>query len=167
MAGLRWEDVDLKAKTIRIVENRVAVGKEIMTGTPKSKRSRRVLPMPDSLVDVLKAAGKRQREEKIRPGGAYNGGDYVACDEAGRPYRPNLLTFRWKKLLKELGIVYVWLHDARHSCASLMHSKHVHRDYCGVAGACLCHVHDGGVHAQRVRSVEGRGHEFRSRCDNP
>lgn len=45
ITGLRWTNVDLKAQTVRIVENRVAVGTEIMSGTPKSKASIRTPPM--------------------------------------------------------------------------------------------------------------------------
>ena len=68
IAGLRRANVNLTDKTIgagadalparsvRIEENRVAVGKQIETGTPKSKASNRTLPMPDEVVDVLKAA---------------------------------------------------------------------------------------------------------------
>ncbi len=41
------------------------------------------------------------------------------------PYHPNLLTFRWGKLLDNLGIEQVRLHDARHSCATLMHLRGV------------------------------------------
>lgn len=125
ISGLRWSNVDLKAKTIRIMENRVAVGREIVTGTPKSKRSVRTLPMPESVVDVLRAARKRQLEEKLRLGEAYHDGGYVACDEIGQPYNPNLLTFRWGKMLGDMGIPPVRLHDARHSCATLMHMKSV------------------------------------------
>jgi integrase len=35
------------------------------------------------------------------------------------------LTFRWGKLLDDLGIDRVRLHDARHSCATLMHLRGV------------------------------------------
>jgi integrase len=55
IAGLRWYNVDLKAKTVVIVENRVANGKQILTGTPKSKASNRMLPMPEEVVAILKA----------------------------------------------------------------------------------------------------------------
>ena len=41
------------------------------------------------------------------------------------PYHPNLLTFLWGKLLDDLGIKHVRLHDARHSCATLMHLRGV------------------------------------------
>jgi integrase len=41
------------------------------------------------------------------------------------PYHPNLLTYRWGKLLDDRGIERVRLHDARHSCATLMHLRGV------------------------------------------
>ncbi len=125
IAGLRWTNVDLKTQTVRVAENRVAVGKQILSGTPKSKASTRTLPMPAEVVDVLRAARKRQSEERLAFGSGYGSGEYVASDEAGQPYHPNLLTFRWGRMLDGLGIERVRLHDARHSCATLMHLRHV------------------------------------------
>ena len=125
VAGLRWSNVDLKAKTVTIAENRVAVGKQIVSGTPKSRASNRTLPLPDEVVDVLRAARKRQAEEQLAFGAGYGSGEYVATDETGQPYHPNLLTFRWGGMLDGLGIKRVRLHDARHSCATLMHLRQV------------------------------------------
>ena len=137
IAGLRWSNINLTdevrgdgsdaipARSIRISENRVAVGKHIETGTPKSAASRRTLPMPEEVVGLLKAARKAQTEERLAFGEGYGPGEYVACDETGEPYHPNLLTFRWGKLLDGLGIKRVRLHDARHSCATLMHKRGV------------------------------------------
>lgn len=125
IAGLRWTNVDLKAKQVSVVENRVAIGKEIVSGTPKSKASTRTLPLPDEVVDVLKAARKRQAEERLAFGEGYRSGQYVACDETGEPFHPNLLTFRWGRMLDGLGIERVRLHDARHTCGTLMHLRGV------------------------------------------
>ena len=36
---------------------------------------------------------------------------------------PTPLPSRWQKLLIDMGIGYVRLHDARHSCATLMHLR--------------------------------------------
>jgi integrase len=58
-------------------------------------------------------------------GAGYDSGEYVASDETGQPYHPNLLTFRWGRMLDGLGIEPVRLHDARHSCATLMHLRRV------------------------------------------
>jgi integrase len=74
IAGLRWTNVDLNGKTVRIAGNRVAVGAEIMSGTPKSKASSRTLPMPEEVVDVLRAARKRQAEERLAFGSGYGSG---------------------------------------------------------------------------------------------
>jgi integrase len=125
ISGLRWADVDLKAATVSITENRVVVGKTVVTGTPKSKASTRTLPMPDEVVEVLKAARKRQLGERLAFGEGYGSGEYVASDEIGRPYHPSRVTFRWGRMLEDLGIGYVRLHDARHSCATLMHLRGV------------------------------------------
>jgi integrase len=81
--------------------------------------------MPDEVVEVRRAARKRQREERLAFGEGYGPGEYVASDEFGQPYHPNLLTFRWGKLLDDLNIDRVRLHDARHSCATLMHLRGV------------------------------------------
>ena len=51
IAGLRWANVDLNPKTVTVSENRMTVGKEIMTGTPKSKASTRTLPMPNEVAE--------------------------------------------------------------------------------------------------------------------
>jgi integrase len=137
IAGLRWCNVNLTdksvgdgddalpPKSVRIAENRVAIGSTIDTGTPKSKASNRTLPLPDEVVDVLKAARKRQLEERLAFGEGYGSDEYVACDEAGQPYHSNVLTFRWGRMLDGLKIKRVRLHDARHTCGTLMHLRGV------------------------------------------
>ncbi|MGA8124301.1 MAG: site-specific integrase [Mycobacterium sp.] len=125
IAGLRWVNVDLKAKTVSIVENRMTIGKEVVTGTPKSNASTRTLPMPGEVVEPLRAARKRQTEERLAFGAGYGSGEYVASDETGQPCHPDTLTSRWGRMLDELGIKRVRLHDARHSCATLMHLRQV------------------------------------------
>jgi integrase len=103
IAGLRWTNADLKTQTVRVAENRVAVGKHILSGTPKSKASTRTLRMPAEVVDVLPAARKRQSEERLAFGSGYGSGEYVASDESEQPYHPNLLTFRWGRMLDGWG----------------------------------------------------------------
>ncbi len=125
----RWPSVgqgddQLPPKSVRIVENRVVLGKQrVESGTPKSKASRRTLPLPDDAVQALKAARQRQREERLKSGEGYGGGEYVCSDEMGSPLHPDAITSRWQKLLRDMDIAYVRLHDARHSCATLMHFR--------------------------------------------
>jgi integrase len=133
ISGLRWCNVnvtdkavgDLPARSIRITENRVEVGGQIEIGSPKSAASRRVLPLPDDAVDLLRAARKRQLAERLAFGPGYGSGEYVAVDATGQPYNPAVLTWRWGAMLDSLKIKRVRLHDARHSCATLMHLRKV------------------------------------------
>jgi integrase len=74
---------------------------------------------------VLRAARTRQTEERLAFGSGFGSGEYVASDESGQPYHPNLLTLRWGRMLDELGIERVRLHEARRSCATLMHLRQV------------------------------------------
>jgi integrase len=125
LAGLKWSSVDLSTGTVTIEQNRVVVDRQVLTGTPKSKKSRRILPMPPEVVDVLKAARKRQLEDRLAAGSQYRGGEYVASNQLGEPLHPDAITSRWEKMLKNLGVPAVRLHDARHSCATLMHLRGV------------------------------------------
>ena len=45
IAGLRWADVDLTAKTLRILNNRVSAGGTTVENDPRSATSRRTLPL--------------------------------------------------------------------------------------------------------------------------
>jgi integrase len=51
------------------------------------------LPLPDDVVDVLKEARKRQLEERLAFGKVTVRTSWLAYDETGQPYHPNLLTF--------------------------------------------------------------------------
>lgn len=46
--------------------------------------------------------------------------DLVVCQPNGRPYHPDTLTFKFKKLLKRNGLRDIRFHDLRHTNASMM-----------------------------------------------
>lgn len=121
ISGLRWEDVDLKANTISITRNRVAFAKTISEGSPKSRASRRKLPLPEHLAATFRSVKAIQAQDRLRLGEAYEASGYVVVDEAGRPLTPNLLTWRWGKMLEDAGVRHIRLHDARHTRGTLMH----------------------------------------------
>jgi integrase len=125
IAGLRWTDVDLEAKTLSVVNNRVSAGGKTIENDPKSATSRRTLPLPDRLVSVLKAAKRRQKAERLALGGSYRSGAYVVSNEIGDPYSPAVLSRYWRDAVKAAGIRHIKLHAARHTCATLMHLQGV------------------------------------------
>jgi len=84
-----------------------------------------VLPLPHALLGELTAAKARQAAERLSLGEAYAGLDYVVCNESGEPYHPSTLSTMWQAAIKDLEVPQVRLHDARHTCATLMHLQGV------------------------------------------
>lgn len=90
---------------------------------PKSKKSRRELPLAPIFVQLLTEHRKAQREERIAAGPLWKdpfGERLVFCQPNGRPYNPRSDWAAWKRLLTTAGVRDARLHDARHSAATIM-----------------------------------------------
>lgn len=125
VAGLEWDDVDLASGKVTIRHNRVSTGGVIHDSTPKSRKSSRTLPLTPGLAEALKTAKRRQAAEKLALGEAYGPGTHVVIDEGGRSVAPANLTFWWIAACKAAGVRRIRLHDARHTCGTLMHLQGV------------------------------------------
>lgn len=121
IAGLRWVDVDIDAKTLSIANNRVDAGGKAVENDPKSAMSRRTLPLPDRLVSVLRAAKTRQAAERLSTGPSYRSGEYVVSNEIDDPYHPQVLSRYWQDAVNSAGLRPIKLHAARHTAATAMH----------------------------------------------
>lgn len=53
-------------------------------------------------------------------GEAYQAAGWVACDELGAPLHPDAYSDAFARLCKAAGVPAIRLHDARHSCLSLL-----------------------------------------------
>jgi integrase len=100
-------------------------GRALDQDEPKTASAGRVLPIPDALLAELKAAKARQTAERLALGRAYANLGYVVCNEAGEPYHPSTLSRLWQAAIKNLDVPQIRLHDARHTCATLMHLQGV------------------------------------------
>lgn len=119
--ALTWDSIDLDAGTLAVTAARLATADGPTTGAPKTKSSVRILPMPEDLTAALRRVRKRQKEQKLALGSKWTDSGYVVVDEFGVAPYPDTLTSAWRKALAGAGIPHVRLHDARHSCATLMH----------------------------------------------
>ncbi|WP_232490811.1 site-specific integrase [Mycobacterium dioxanotrophicus] len=119
--ALRWDDVDLTAKTLAISAARLAIPGGSETGAPKTTSSIRELPLTSDLTVALRRERKRQSELKLFLGEKWADTGLVVVDEFGKPPHPDTVTHAWADALKDAGLPHVRLHDARHSCATLMH----------------------------------------------
>ncbi len=131
MLGLRWSDIDLKAKTLTVSQGRVLVDCKVRVEPPKSRNGKRTLPLDAALVRALTALRKRVVEESQAAGAAYGAGladldwytqgdTYVITDELGVPVHPEWYSDEFARLLKRAGLRKIRLHDSRHTTLSLM-----------------------------------------------
>jgi integrase len=125
IAGLRWCDVDLDRATLTVQQTRVSVGGTALTSAPKSERSLRTLPLTRDLERVLRDTRKRQSADRLAAGAAYSGLGYVVVDELGQPLHPDTITSRWVRTVADAWVPRIRLHDARHTCATLLHLRGV------------------------------------------
>lgn len=131
--GLRWSDLDLVAGTLTVNNARKMSDGMIYEEDPKTERSKRTLPLKaiPGLVDALVALQLRQREESDLAGEAYQplcplcDGHHVIADELGRPYRPEWYGDEFERLARLAELPVIRLHDARHTCGTLMHLRGV------------------------------------------
>ena len=122
--GLRWSDIDIRARTLTVNQARVLVEYRVRIEEPKSRNGKRTLPLDGELVAALTALRKRRLDESTIIGAAYRaglsgldwyqGGEYVITDEAGTPVHPEWYSDEFGRLLRRAGLRRITLHDSRH-----------------------------------------------------
>src|SRR5262249_20334254 len=125
VCGLTWPDIDLSAKTLTVRRTRVVVDGLVEDSEPKSDASRRTLPLTPELVKVLRRAKRRQAAERLAAGGSYADSGFLVCNEVGEPLHPDTVSDYWDRLTIAAGVRRIRLHDARHTCGTLMHLQGV------------------------------------------
>jgi integrase len=131
MLGLRWSDIDIEQKAIRVT--RTASYTKLPDGgkygfietTPKTKASKRSIRLTDFLINVLKTHKKLQLEKRLQAGQEWVGKDLVFCDQFGKHFPIDRLTQHFKKLLHENDLPQLHIHDLRHSASTLLASMGV------------------------------------------
>ncbi len=129
LLGLKWEDIDLENRTIRVRRTltRTENGKKLGLGEPKTKKSRRTVKLSARVVEVLKQHRARQAEEKLKSGVLYRDQNLVFAGENGGLINPSNLRRRsYMPLLKRANLPRITFHDLRHTCASLLFQRSVH-----------------------------------------
>ena len=124
--GLRWEDVDLDARLLRVRRalQRRRGGGLILT-EPKTQRSKRTIPLPGQLVTALEDHRARQAKERAAAGSLWRDSGCVFTTPIGTPVDPRNDSREFRKLLARAGLPPVRLHDLRHTAASLLLAQHV------------------------------------------
>lgn len=127
LTGLRWANVVLSDRTLRVVETLQRVdGKGLVSGIPKSDRGRRELALSDRAVNLLHSIQSRQLEWQLRAGAVWQKSGYVFTDELGAPLDGGRASKAFSRVAKTAGLTGATLHSLRHAHASLLISQGTH-----------------------------------------
>jgi integrase len=126
LLGLKWEDVDLEARTLQVRRTLTTAKGGPVLSTPKTKGSRRSVKLTQSAVEALRSHLQRQLGEIDRAASLWRESGLVFASEMGDPLdRRYVTTHRFKPLLKRAGLPQIRFHDLRHTCATLLLGRNV------------------------------------------
>jgi integrase len=119
--GLRWQDVDIDGRKLRVRQTLQRIGKEIVIKEPKTERSRRTLALTPSLVTALVAHRDRQEFEQNSAGKDWQETGLVFTSSIGTPLDARNLTREYKRHLVAAELPKEFrFYDMRHAAASLL-----------------------------------------------
>jgi len=126
LLGLKWADIDFDRGTISIRRTlqRTSAGLQLIEQT-KTAKSRRLISISPSTVEVLKKHRVEQKKEMIQ----YNYRDVydlVFTTRTGKPVEPRNLREYFSFLSKKAGLPPIRFHDLRHTHATLLLQQGVH-----------------------------------------
>lgn len=106
--AFRWTDVDLEVPQLRVETALTFVGGRPRLKGTKTGRSR-VLVLDDATAGALDRQPRRDNDLPL-----------VFSQPDGRPWRPEVVTDRWRAQWPALDVPKIRLHDTRHCHATLL-----------------------------------------------
>ena len=128
LLALKWEDIDFSTALLHVRRtiNRLAKYEahdgenktEIVFGTPKTKNSRRTIPLTRTMADELARWKQQQSQDKIRAGDKYTDDGFIVTNEFGHYFEQKTFKDYYERLLKDADIGHFTFHALRHTFAT-------------------------------------------------
>lgn len=130
--GLRWQDVDLEARTVAVRQNAVMSHSQgLILQAPKTAGSQRVIAISEDTAAAIEARraentkAKEAYDDNFGPG-SYTDMDLVFAGHNGKPLDVRSFTRRFERLMTKAGVPRIRFHDLRHTHSTLMLSAGTH-----------------------------------------
>jgi integrase len=120
LLALKWKTLFLDKESLYVEEALAHTrGHGVAFKAPKSRTSRRVVPLAPESVALLRAHKKAQDAVKTEASEAYVDMDLVFPNHDGAPWPPDSLSVQFSKLARAAGCQGFRFHDLRHAFATL------------------------------------------------
>ena len=117
--GLRWSDVDLDAGQLRVEQQVVKVGSQLVIGPPKSHAGNRTVALDRTTAELLRWHRRRQRLDRWKAETLWVDTGLVFTREDGTGLDPAFVSRHFDRLVARHGLPRIRLHDLRHTSASV------------------------------------------------
>lgn len=126
--GLKWPDISFESNSVSIGRSLVASCHGVHFEEPKTKSSRRIIPIPEKITQALEIYQKQQKYYADELGDKFvNTENLVFPNAAGNPMNTVNFTRRYfKRIAGQAGLDKTFsFHDLRHTHATLLLKKGV------------------------------------------
>ncbi|MBN6057924.1 site-specific integrase [Nonomuraea sp. RK-328] len=120
LLGLRWEDVDLDAAKLEVVQSLQRVGGRLQFVRPKTSDSERTVPLPPICAEALRGHRKKLFAERSERWEEWQEHGLVFPSRVGTPMEPDNLRRSWGAIRRAAGLGEMRFHDLRHTCVTLL-----------------------------------------------
>ncbi|HLF07940.1 MAG TPA: site-specific integrase [Dehalococcoidia bacterium] len=121
LQALRWKDVELERRRLRVVATLTTVTDgEPVFGEPKTQHSRRTVWLSEMAFEALEAHQDRQEAQRKLAGPVWKEHGLVFTNDAGGPLWRSQIRKHWLDLLKAAKLPHLRVHDLRHTAATLL-----------------------------------------------
>jgi integrase len=116
VCAVRWSAIE--GNKLRVTASLQRINGELRFVDPKMDRARRTITLPPVTIEALRTWRKEQNERRLLAGAAWDQADIVVDRGDGRPVDPSELSRAFARLMTEIGLPSVRLHDLRHAVAT-------------------------------------------------
>jgi integrase len=120
LLALRWSDIDVDRKCLLVLHSvNFIAGYGYVEGKPKTAAGKRIISLPEFLLDMLKV--QRDRQSALRETAKnWQDHDLVFSNLSGGYMHPNHMGELFRQILRAAGLPEIHFHDLRHSAASIL-----------------------------------------------
>jgi len=119
ITALHWDNVDIETGRLMVVHAGQWIGGQWVETEPKTRAGRRVVPIGELGIRLLKRQKAVVARRKLQAGPAWQEHGLVFPATDGRPLSPDRVSAAMRRLCKAAGIPRLHFHALRHGAASL------------------------------------------------
>jgi integrase len=123
LLALEWSDIDVERDVLQVKRTVLFAGGKPVVGHPKTRESRRTVPVPAFVMEVLLRHRQDQQGRRAYAGELWQDQGLVFCTPTGHFLTPESLLDDFHSLLALAGLPQIRLHDLRQTAHMQMRAS--------------------------------------------